>query len=178
MAKINFAEVVEEICEKDLRYSLDAYHFVQEGLNHTLKSLKRGGQHAHRHVSGQELLHGLREFALKEYGPMTEAVLNEWVSRQPIVWPGRLQSRQFRVLGKETKPIPPVTSRTSSLLTMPSSNPSCPVISRHPCARPPAPRPRSARRPARRKKRPVRCKRYFPGMLPGIPNILLVTFAG
>ena len=78
MAKINFAEVVEQICEKDLRFSSDAYHFVQEDLNHTLKSLKRGGQHAHRHVSGQELLHGLREFALKEYGPMSKAVLNEW----------------------------------------------------------------------------------------------------
>jgi uncharacterized repeat protein (TIGR04138 family) len=78
MAKINFSEVVEKICEKDQRYSLDAYHFVQEGLNHTLKSLKRGGPHAHRHVSGQELLHGLREFALKEYGPMSKAVLNEW----------------------------------------------------------------------------------------------------
>jgi uncharacterized repeat protein (TIGR04138 family) len=78
MAKINFAEVVEQICEKDLRFSTDAYHFVQEGLNHTLKSLKRGGQGPHRHVSGQELLHGLREFALKEYGPMSKAVLNEW----------------------------------------------------------------------------------------------------
>jgi uncharacterized repeat protein (TIGR04138 family) len=78
MAKINFSEVVEQICEKDFRYSPDAYHFVQEGLNHTLKLLKRGGQHAHRHVSGQELLHGLREFALKEYGPMSKAVLNEW----------------------------------------------------------------------------------------------------
>src|ERR1700734_1490950 len=78
MAKINFAEVVEQICEKDLRFSSDAYHFVQEGLNHTLKSLKRAGQQTHRHVSGQELLHGLREFALKEYGPMSKAVLNEW----------------------------------------------------------------------------------------------------
>jgi uncharacterized repeat protein (TIGR04138 family) len=61
-----------------LRFASDAYHFVHEGLNHTLKSLKRGGQHPHRHVSGQELLHGLREFALKEYGPMSKAVLNEW----------------------------------------------------------------------------------------------------
>ena len=66
MAKINFAEVVEQICDKDARFSTDAYHFVQEGLNHTLKSLKRAGQQTHRHVSGQELLHGLREFALKE----------------------------------------------------------------------------------------------------------------
>jgi len=78
MAKINFAEVVQQICEKDPRFLEDAYHFVQEGLNHTLKSLKRGGQQTHRHVSGQELLQGLREFALKEYGPMSKAVLNEW----------------------------------------------------------------------------------------------------
>jgi uncharacterized repeat protein (TIGR04138 family) len=78
MAKVNFSEVVERICANDARFASDAYHFVQEGLNHTLKSLKRGGQHAHRHVSGQELLHGLREFALKEYGPMSKAVLNEW----------------------------------------------------------------------------------------------------
>ena len=78
MAKINFAEVVEQICEQDTRFSVEAYHFVQEGLNHTLKSLKRGGQQAHRHVSGHELLSGLREFALKEYGPMSKAVLNEW----------------------------------------------------------------------------------------------------
>jgi|SRR5579871_170256 len=78
MAKINFAEIVEQIYRQDDRFATEAYHFVQEGLNHTLKSLKRGGQQAHRHVSGQELLQGLREFALKEYGPMSKAVLNEW----------------------------------------------------------------------------------------------------
>jgi uncharacterized repeat protein (TIGR04138 family) len=78
MSKPNFSEVVEQICAKDARFATDAYHFVQEGLNHTLKSLKRGGSHAHRHVSGRELLDGLREFALKEYGPMSKAVLNEW----------------------------------------------------------------------------------------------------
>ena len=78
MPKVNFSEVVEQICANDARFSSDAYLFVQEGLNHTLKSLKRGGAHAHKHVSGQELLYGLREFALKEYGPMSKAVLNEW----------------------------------------------------------------------------------------------------
>ena len=33
---------------------------------------------AARHVSGQELLDGIREFALKQYGPMTQLVLQEW----------------------------------------------------------------------------------------------------
>ncbi|MEI6892488.1 MAG: Minf_1886 family protein, partial [Pontiella sp.] len=31
-----------------------------------------------RHVSGQELLEGMREYALKEYGPVTKRVLSEW----------------------------------------------------------------------------------------------------
>ncbi len=78
MPKNNLSEVVGLICEQDARYAPDAYHFVDDGLKHTLKILKRGGQSAHRHVSVHELLQGLREFALKEYGPMSKAVLNEW----------------------------------------------------------------------------------------------------
>jgi uncharacterized repeat protein (TIGR04138 family) len=78
MAKQSFAEVVEDICRKDSRYDTEVYSFVRESLDFTIKSLKRHGQSTRGHVSGQELLSGLREFALKEYGPMSKAVLNEW----------------------------------------------------------------------------------------------------
>lgn len=78
MAKQSFAEVVEEICQKDSRYNTEVYSFVRESLDFTLKSLKRNGQGHRGHVSGQELLSGLRDYALKEYGPMSKAVLNEW----------------------------------------------------------------------------------------------------
>ena len=31
-----------------------------------------------RHVSGQELLNGIREYALEQFGPMSITVLEEW----------------------------------------------------------------------------------------------------
>ncbi|MDF7807148.1 hypothetical protein P4E94_06850 [Pontiellaceae bacterium B12219] len=66
-------ELLEPILRKDDRYSAEAYIFVREGLDHTVKNLK-----THRHVSGQELLGGMREYALKEFGPVTKRVLSEW----------------------------------------------------------------------------------------------------
>ena len=78
MPKRDFAEVVQEICESDTRYGLECYSFVREGLDHTLKHLKRAGAGPKSHVTGQELLEGMRDYALLEFGPMTKSVLNEW----------------------------------------------------------------------------------------------------
>jgi uncharacterized repeat protein (TIGR04138 family) len=66
-------ELLAPILTKDDRYTAEAYVFVREGLDHTVKKLK-----THRHVSGQELLDGMREYALKEFGPVTKRVLSEW----------------------------------------------------------------------------------------------------
>jgi uncharacterized repeat protein (TIGR04138 family) len=79
MPKKDFPEVVTEICETDQRYNPETYAFVREGLDHTIKLLKKGNALGSKsHVTGQELLHGLRDFALREFGPMTKSVLNEW----------------------------------------------------------------------------------------------------
>ena len=79
MPKKEFPEVVMEICETDPRYSPETYSFVREGLDHTLKLLKRNNTHgAKSHVTGQELLNGLREYTLNEFGPMSKTVLNDW----------------------------------------------------------------------------------------------------
>lgn len=66
-------DLLAPILEKDPRYSAEAYLFVREGLDHTVRKLEKP-----RHVSGQELLEGMREYALKEYGPVTKRVLLEW----------------------------------------------------------------------------------------------------
>ena len=66
-------ELLEPIIAKDDRYTAQAYLFVREGLDHTVKNMYKM-----RHVSGQELLEGMREYALKEYGPVTKRVLSEW----------------------------------------------------------------------------------------------------
>lgn len=79
MQKSNFSSVVAAIMRDEKRYDVKAYSFVREGLDYTLKSLKRGiDKTGHNHVTGSELLEGLREYTLKEFGPMGKIVLNEW----------------------------------------------------------------------------------------------------
>lgn len=69
----SMSELLEPILTKDDRYTAQAYAFVREGLDHTVRKLEKP-----RHVSGRELLDGMREYALKEYGPVTKRVLSEW----------------------------------------------------------------------------------------------------
>lgn len=69
----NAEELLEGILARDPRYATDAYAFVRAGLDFTVRRLEKP-----RHVSGQELLDGIREFALSEFGPMTKTVLNGW----------------------------------------------------------------------------------------------------
>lgn len=78
MQKNNFDQVVAEIVQTDRRFDAKAYRFVREGLDFTLKLHKRAAGAAPRHVSGGELLEGLRQYTLKEFGPMGKMVLNEW----------------------------------------------------------------------------------------------------
>jgi len=79
MHGINFDEELEKIVAKDPRYTREAYLFVREALDHTQKIIgKPPKDDAPRHVSGQQLLNGIREYGLQQYGPMTMAVLNEW----------------------------------------------------------------------------------------------------
>ncbi len=73
MKNPNPAELLEPILKKDSRYTADAYIFVRDALDHTVRQLEGS-----RHVSGQELLDGIRKYALGEYGPVTKRVLSEW----------------------------------------------------------------------------------------------------
>lgn len=83
MQKTNFDQVVEKIVADDKRYHPSAYAFVREGLDQTLKNLKRAeGDGGNKHVTGAELLDGLRRFTLEEFGPMGQLVLNEWGVRK------------------------------------------------------------------------------------------------
>ena len=81
MQEINFDEAVDVIIAKDKRYARDAYAFVREALDFTQKLVGKEGKEtrgAIRHVSGQELLDGIRKFALEQFGPMVVTVFEEW----------------------------------------------------------------------------------------------------
>ena len=85
MQDAEFAEIVALICKDDPRFDRKAYEFVRVGLDQTVKELrKREGGRAERsrHVSGGELLEGLRAFALDQFGPMAKTVLNNWGVRR------------------------------------------------------------------------------------------------
>jgi uncharacterized repeat protein (TIGR04138 family) len=71
--KRNFYQVIEEICAKDQRYKADSYEFTMQALSFTQKKLGKEG-----HLSGKELLEGIREFTLEQYGPMAKTVLTHW----------------------------------------------------------------------------------------------------
>ena len=90
----NFDDVLDQIVQKDARYHREAYLFVREALDYTQKCMSKapkgesrqgaggGGEEASdnraRHVSGQELLNGIRGFALEQFGPMALMLFQEW----------------------------------------------------------------------------------------------------
>jgi uncharacterized repeat protein (TIGR04138 family) len=78
MQEINFEEVVDKLFAQDPRFAREAYHFTREALDHTQKVVSRENKGAVRHVTGQELLEGIRQYALQQYGPMTVTVFEEW----------------------------------------------------------------------------------------------------
>lgn len=71
--KKDFYQAIEEICAKDNRYKPDSYEFVMQALNFSQNKLKRQA-----HITGRELLEGIREFAIEQYGSMAWTVLNHW----------------------------------------------------------------------------------------------------
>ena len=78
MQEINFDERVETILSKYARYARDAYTFIRESLDYTQKNIGKENRGQVRHITGQELLDGIRKFALNQFGPMAVTVLEEW----------------------------------------------------------------------------------------------------
>lgn len=82
MQPLNFEEVLNKILAKDPRYHREAYFFVRDGLDYSQKQITKANKNQPRHITGQELLSGLREYGLSQYGPLTALVLNEWGIRR------------------------------------------------------------------------------------------------
>ncbi|MFL6500536.1 MAG: Minf_1886 family protein [Candidatus Udaeobacter sp.] len=78
MQKIGFAEALESVVGSDPRYQRDGYIFLRDALDFTTKQQKKVKGVSVRHVSGPELLDGVRQYALKEFGPMVMTVFDSW----------------------------------------------------------------------------------------------------
>lgn len=90
MQPIDFDQALEKIVRLDPRYDREAYRFVRDALDFTQQLLTQPGGRSARaprttprknptnHVSGGELLAGIRDFALQQFGPMVMTVFDEW----------------------------------------------------------------------------------------------------
>jgi len=78
MHEVSFEEALKRVQAKDARYDREAYTFVREALDQTQKTIAKERRGKMRHISGQELLGGIRDYALSQFGPMTMALFDEW----------------------------------------------------------------------------------------------------
>ncbi len=73
-----------QVLQRDPRYVYEAYEFVFAALSHTQKLLGRvpaedsSNPGAQYHVSGRELVHGVRDLAVREFGLMARVVFRLW----------------------------------------------------------------------------------------------------
>jgi uncharacterized repeat protein (TIGR04138 family) len=78
MHEPTFEDGLDQIIARDKRYHRDAYLFLREALDFTQQSILKQNRGKMRHVTGQELLGGIRDYALSQFGPMVVTVFEEW----------------------------------------------------------------------------------------------------
>jgi uncharacterized repeat protein (TIGR04138 family) len=66
-------QAIDAILERDTRYRVEAYLFLLEALSFTVERTEREG-----HVTAAELMQGIRDFALDQYGGLAKTVFNHW----------------------------------------------------------------------------------------------------
>jgi uncharacterized repeat protein (TIGR04138 family) len=74
MMDLQFAnEVLQNLQERHPRFHSKAFLFLLSALNSVLEEVGEP-----RHISGEELAHGVRKLAIARYGPMARTVLEHW----------------------------------------------------------------------------------------------------
>jgi uncharacterized repeat protein (TIGR04138 family) len=71
--QLDFERAVEEIVAGDPRFRPEAYTFLVAALDLARRKLGRRG-----HVSGRELLFGVRDYGMQRFGPLTAVVFRQW----------------------------------------------------------------------------------------------------
>ncbi len=72
-----------ELCRSSPRYAYEAYEFVCDAVTFTMKRHDRieaepGACKGDQHVSGAELLRGVCDLAIREFGMMASMVFTRW----------------------------------------------------------------------------------------------------
>jgi uncharacterized repeat protein (TIGR04138 family) len=67
------AKKIEILLAKHRNFQPEAFSFVLAALHETTKKMTKPS-----HISGQEFLEGIRQYALSQFGPMARAVFEHW----------------------------------------------------------------------------------------------------
>lgn len=82
-------QAMRDLLQEDPRYKLDAYQFIRESLQFAHEHIDEIGPLGHapgddpeidpaRHLTGQQLCHACRLYALQQYGYLAKMVLGTW----------------------------------------------------------------------------------------------------
>ncbi|MCK6440222.1 MAG: hypothetical protein L6Q71_08495 [Planctomycetes bacterium] len=78
MSDAEFDTKLREIVAKDPRYARNAYVFAFQALEYTMREYLKLSDTQRRHVSAQEILEGMRRFAIDQCGFMARNVWESW----------------------------------------------------------------------------------------------------
>jgi uncharacterized repeat protein (TIGR04138 family) len=83
MDPLEYGSVVDLVRKEHPQYARAAYFFLRDALDHTVTTIRKaeaksGTPRETNHVTGPELLEGIRDFALLQFGPMTHLVFTQW----------------------------------------------------------------------------------------------------
>ncbi|MDD2601121.1 MAG: hypothetical protein PHO37_18165 [Kiritimatiellae bacterium] len=73
---------INEICKTDRRFSVNAYFFILDALRVTAREIRKKDVEHSRHLSGQELSQGIKQYAIKRFGCMSYTVMELWGIKQ------------------------------------------------------------------------------------------------
>ncbi len=78
---------LREICDRDPRYRVEAFRFLFESLETAIQIAGRSAPEGKpRHVSGPELLEGMRVLGERMFGPLGAEVWRSWGVHSTLDW--------------------------------------------------------------------------------------------
>ncbi len=85
---MDFEEAVRQLCQKDKRYTAQAYQLVRLSLDIAQKNvhgeIKKSKVQLNRHVTGPQLVEGFRQHVIETYGPMSYTLLHNWGIKKSV----------------------------------------------------------------------------------------------
>jgi len=77
MAAISLEARIDDLVQRDRRYTAEAYQYVLDALDYVLQHPSCRST-VSRHITVTELLEGLRRLGLEQFGPLARCVFESW----------------------------------------------------------------------------------------------------